>query len=364
VSDPADLLARELPDIFHDYSVTLAPDSLEIWTAVVGENAAQADVEGASFLVLAACGRGIPGGFRDSLVERLRERLDGAYPSEGREGELQALSAATLVRLLEDGVDATRATAALGLLAADFNGWSSPATVLPDLARRYVRRAGEQLRRRPDLPDTRAAATTSAISKLPSLKDVQWTAPHEAMPYVEGQSTAIRSIARTLEQLANAVDARQKAHDEEVDLLWWSTNERDQTGLEWSERDLGSRIAVAAHEAAERTAFIPGPPAIETLILRVLGEGAREIKLTEMVVEAAAGWRELGLQPSHQRTGLLPLVTAVSEAVELEGSDAWEEVVASKYGIRLSERDSVANVAAEFYRELLARRLLTSNTAT
>jgi hypothetical protein len=357
VSDP-DLLAQKLPNIFYAYSVTLDPGDVEAWTTVARSTADEAGVVTAGELVLAAHGQGISGGLRAHLVERLRAEHDGAFPSEGHDGELRALSSAALVALLANGVDAVSSVAAFGVLAADFNGWTSPAATLPELARGSLRRRGTEARRRDDLPEVRAATVTG---KLASIKDVQWTAPMEAHPHIEAQASALRSLARLTEQLVSAVEARQDAHDEEVDLLWWAVNGRDAQGRPWGPMPLGLRIALAAYEAADKTRFIPGPESIETLILRAVGETDEEALVTEVIAQAASGWEEARQSPAEQRGPLLPLLSALSEAVEMEGNDSWVEVVKHKHHAALPDRARVADLAGEFYREFLAVHVLTED---
>lgn len=349
-----DLLVQELPNIFHAYTVDLVPDEAEAWISVTRSTASEARVVTARNLVLAAHGQGISDHMRAQLVDRVRAQHDGAFPSEGRDGALRALSSAALVALLDGEIGAAPSSAALGVLAAHFNGWSSPATILPDLAGRYLKKGGRAARRRTDLPDVRASTVTG---KLSSLKEVQWAAPMDAHPFVEEQAVALRQLARQSEQLAAAMKSRQEAHDEEVDLLWWAVNGHDKRARRWETLPLGLRVALAAREAADRTRFIPGPPEVETLILRAVGEVDGETDATEIVTEAAAGWKDAGQTPSERRGPLFPLLTSLSEAIDMDGNSSWIDVAAHKHHIRLPEGVSVAELASEFYREFLAARI-------
>lgn len=355
MSDP-DLLAQELPNIFHAYSITLDPGDVDAWTTVARSTAGEATVVTAGELVLSAHAQGVSEDLRAQLVERLRATHDGAFPSEGHDGELRALSSAALVALLAREVDAVSSAAAFGVLASEFNGWTSPAASLPELARRYLRAGGADTRRRDDLPEVRAATITG---NLASVKDVEWTVPMEAHPHIEALVGALRSLARLTEKLASAVGVRQDAHDEEVDLLWWAVNGRDAEGRLWGSMPLGLRIALAACEAASKTRFIPGPESIETLILRAVGETDEEALVTEVIAQAASGWQS----PTRLRGPLLPLLSALSEAIEMEGDDSWVEVVKHKHHVVLPVHARVADLAGEFYREFLATEILMEDTA-
>ncbi len=353
--DP-DYLEKELPNLFHEASVSMTQEQLANWLASAIGLAEALEPQDAPSLVLAAHGRDFDGTLRERAVEEIRSRHEATYPSEGRDREIEILCTAAVIHSIVSMGGLRGSATALCALTANFCGWKNVATDLPTIAIEYLDSAGAAVRRRRSLPEN--PPTDATLSKAGGLRDVSWTTPMEAHPFIAAHSSAIRALGKWAESTRAEFTRRQRLVDEELDLLWWAINGRSAIAAKsWADISPGPRAFFAGVEAGDRTVAVPGPPSARILINRVLGNAEEVVEVSKMVKGLVKEWPQ-DKKLTDWRTSLLPIFTSFHEARELEGDNAWQKVVSQKHRIDLPKHSTTAELAIQTYRERLLLAVL------
>jgi len=182
-------------------------------------------------------------------------------------------------------------------------------------------------------------------------------------PVLQSQGQAIvRALGQTVEQidgtfttLNKRVEARLAASDEELDLLWWAfSGHSELMNKPYSKFSSdGSLVLAIAFELAGQVTFPVQPEATRALLDRLLGT-----KATHSITLAAAVNAAKALQltlPVFNKQRLLPVLSSLQEAEELDWKAAWKESV-GRWSIDADLASSCLDLAEQVVRELLLTR--------
>jgi hypothetical protein len=166
---------------------------------------------------------------------------------------------------------------------------------------------------------------------------------------------ALRALANHLDALHTAYATRQTVIDEEVEILWWVMRESDEAGLPWGEHPVLARAVGAACELKSRTKRLPGPPAANYFLTRVVGADSASTASLKDFAEAAADAARVPDGSDY----LMPITTAVRSYREVSGdAKIWPALADKKFGVAVDEKHTIATSCQQLYRELQLAELL------
>jgi hypothetical protein len=151
---------------------------------------------------------------------------------------------------------------------------------------------------------------------------------------------------------------------EELDMLWWVLGgySRD---LQVPIGDVPAEAAglIVGKELSDLVEEIPGPPAAEALLGRMLlnaaGSSTASIKLAEAVFATTDAWRTGLAQgtPFSVVGNLAPLTSGIRRTLEPGTIEsAWKSWVRQALGVNLSKAWTRLDLAAQMYDEMLLHR--------
>ena len=323
-------------------------------SAIVGD-ADRNTVEG--LLRLAHQSRQGPAADVVGAIRQAFKATDDAFEMSGNDRELQILAGACLAVLMEAD-EAVGAAAALSATTAEFGGARHPnlSMDLGALAEEAIVRHGEANRKRPSFEDhlpTPKLDFEAAASKV--MEPQSWANLAEAFKLAaKDTSGAIRLIAEAREADFRTIDDFLRAQDEELNMLWWLTNQRSSDyDCAFDKIPSEVRPLVLASELAANTEFLPGPPSVKGILSRAGLKDNEDVRISDAVNAADSTWLQ-GLvdevNPSFVST---PLHAAIKGQLDTGPGDAW--VAGWAASIELNEDYALSGLALGnlFYRERL-----------
>lgn len=294
------------------------------------------------------------------LGRHLREK-DESFVVEGKDDLVQRVAGIAVLRRVSDARDESAILAALALLSARYAGLKPIIAELPEIATQRLREMGSEVRARDRVEPLSLAP---AVKNLPPARkpneetgaavDVNQLAADVAL-----HAKAIKALITSLEPGLAAASERQRALDEEVEMLWWVIRDQDSEGRPWGDRPVVERAVCAAVELADRTEILPGPPSAEALLRRLLTEDAdADVSFAEFAVEVSR--KNLATDTSSAQP-LIPILSssAICQEFRTDKDDkTWRGVIVGKLNIQSDRLGSIADGAVQLYRELQMLRLL------
>lgn len=331
------------------------------WTGVsaIVQNADRGDVEALTRLAFRS--RQAPDA---DTVQALREQFkaaDEAFEMNGNDRELEVLSGATLVAIMEDTADHDiAAAAALSVTTASMGGArKSPLPMdLAPFAEHALKRIADANRKRPSLSALASAKTPAvnfeaAVKKLTEAEN--WEGARHAFPLAaQATQAAITTLAQQQTALVQRVDQFLRAQDEELQMLWWLTGERSwDCDCAFVAVAPATRPLVFAKELADHTEMLPGPPSISALLARAGVDDAAGIKLAPTINAADGSWLRALIGSADPSPVSCPIHFAIKRQLETGAGEAWVAGWAAVTEINPDHTLTPLALANLFYRERL-----------
>ena len=327
-------------------------------SAIVGD-ADRNTVEG--LLRLAHGSRQKPAGDVVEAVRQAFKAADDRFEMSGNDRELQILAGACLAVLMET-YTYIGAVASLMATTAGIGGGREPdlPMELAALAEEAIVRHGEANRKRPSFEDhlsTPKLDFKAAAAKV--MEQQSWESIAEAFKLAANKTSgAMRLIAEARANDVQTFDDFLRAQDEELNMLWWLTNQRSSDyDCAFDQIPSDARPLVLASELAEKTEFLPGPPSVKGILSRAGLKAHENVRIADAVKGADSAWLQ-GLvddevNPSFVST---PLHVAIKRQLETGASEAWVAGWAASTGVNNDYALSGLDLGNLFYRERLLMR--------
>ena len=290
-------------------------------------------------------------------IRRAFKATDDAFEMSGNDRELQILAGACLAVLMETHTN-IGAVAALVATTAGIGGARQPdlPMELAALAEEAIVRHGEANLKRPSFEDHLSTPKLDFKAASSKVKERQHQpAIAEAFQLAANEmSAAIRLIAETRANDVRTVEDFLRAQDEELNMLWWLTNQRSlDYDCAFDEISSEARPLVLASELAGNTEFLPGPPSVKGILSRAGLKDHGDVRISDAVNAADSTWLQ-GLvdevDPSFVST---PLHAAIKRQLETGTGDAWIAGWAASTGVNNDYAMSGLALGNLFYRERL-----------
>lgn len=333
------------------FTVTGGPEALMTRRAVA-EAMAASNLD-APVLVGAAHGR-LPDDL--AAVQAIVNAGDPSLVIAGSRPLVGVLAAAAVIVRLADSDRTDSALHGLLVQSAGFIGLVPAVSELPAAAANALADAGRRQRSRLEADETpREVARLLAASKVAAAAATD-ESNRSIVEAVLARDSALRALARRVEDVVGVMEERLQLLDEELDLLWWSRRGRP-TGEDepWEALDLATRAARAAADIASLLVKLPAPPNARSLLRSALaGDADTDAPLGDV---AAA----LRLPDAARKMELAPLTTfrRILEEVGVEEREAAFRVFdRSAVGPRARDPRSLLDLAEQALRELQIAELL------
>lgn len=306
-------------------------------------------------------------------------KLDPNVPATERQLELRVLSGIILIHLIEQGPPALRDLASLGVVCGHCEG-IGPELALTDVLVVANQRLSQRRRERWDHNAPSAivdpAGVSAAISGqvsgafgiYSSNPEILTGKPAEIgrqiVAPINQLSTQLRTLGvssrRSVEHLLGEVERLR----EETNILWWlfAATSRD-LGEPLSALTLPAATILVGKELADLVEQVPGPPAAEAFILKML-QGAQPAATTNLTIEnALASSRGATLEQIRsvvtvESADLLPVHAAAVAYGEAEGAAGWVQITRTRVGVDPMAALGSTRLAVQVYNERLLARLL------
>jgi hypothetical protein len=329
-------------------------------TAALAKQVTREDVE--ALVRVAFKSRHVPA---SEALARLRHPLKGAddgFPMQGNDRELQIISAAALAELLRGDGGASPA-AALAASTAAVGGLRRPELPLDlaEAAEASLATQCEKTRARPDMaklaaPDFPKADFEKSAAKVQGQQD--WNGVIAAFGLVtEASRLAHESLWKRCSGALATAGSYIAIQDEELNMLWWLIGERSaDLDRPFAKVPAPERTLVLAKELAELTAFLPGPPAVKSLLARACVNEQDEHTIAECVNACDDDWLHPLVEGAEPSPVTRPLHFAIRRRIEAGDKISWVAAWAATTGLDAAKKLSGLQIAVLFYRERLLAR--------
>lgn len=262
-------------------------------------------------------------------ITEIRSTLTGELQPPGDE-ELSMLAASALAWAMDSDDDnaplvatmvATASCGGLRTLAQpmDLAGMSESAT----------RKLAEASRRRPSLEPTKLLATKLDTTEVAAaLKLASENNPGAALQAVVSSiNKVLAAVAHRQVAVETEFQKYTKLQDEELDILWWLQGghcvdlQKDFPDLPAEHRPLA-----IGRELACLTKVLPGPTALQSLLLRTGVPAAPKLSIAAAVQGMPESWLDTALAKINKdelSPVTTPILFALSRRKELDGAEGW-----------------------------------------
>ena len=324
------------------------------WEAV-SEIARKADRSTAEGLLrLALQSRHVPAADVVGAIRQAFKTTDDTFEMSGNDREFQVLAGTCLAVMMDTG-EGVGEVAALIATTSGFGGARHPDLPmdLVALGETAIARIGNANRSRPSL---------EANWKAPRMLDLEdATTKVSDEQSFERVADAFKLFATNVTQLANrqarvihAIDDFLRVQDEELQMLWWLTNQRSwQLDCSFDAIPPDARPLVLADELARHTEFLPGPPSVKGILSRAGLKEHESVRIVDAVKAADFDWLQglvADVDPSFVST---PLHAAIKRQLETGPGEAWVAGWAASTGVNDDYTCSALALGNLFYRERL-----------
>lgn len=276
--------------------------------------------------------------------------------------ELLALSGATLATMLRSSSPA-RASSALAITLASFGSKRKHKLEfdLPGMAEEVLRDLAINTRRRAAPPSLKAAPDLKKPLETLTTEMQQQAYPTGAIAAAntlsKGVTAGFKAISDTLADHLQYVHRQIAIQDEELQMLWWLLNGWSQgRSMPFTEIPEKSRLIVFAKELADLTDTLPGPIAVDALLVRAGVASDRDVTIPAALNACDGEWLRT-VTPSPGLSPLTrPLHLAIARKVETGDETAWVAGWSAATGIAKDAKFAPSLLARLFYREFLLQR--------
>ena len=161
--------------------------------------------------------------------------------------------------------------------------------------------------------------------------------------------TAIRA-SRVMDCLASYV----MAADEELQMLWWTVGDRSiDLNVPFGSVPAAAQPLVFAHELADLTVRVPGPPAVDALLARAGLKLRSQLAVSAAIAAVSEDWIGMVLEGVVPSPVTSPIHEALRRRQETGSGEAWLAGWAASTGLPSTSGLTPMAVARQFYRERL-----------
>jgi hypothetical protein len=287
--------------------------------------------------------------FREPFLER-----DASF-GRGKKQEMAVLAGATLAAIITGQRRNLTVTAALAVESADFLRWKGPIE-LSGIAGEHL--AEEAIEARRAVRESRAqiAAATGPLERLAEVAAP--VEPGDFEPLIEAFKLSLTETVESIDAAFRNQAQRTKVLDEELDFFWWLQHKASRRAQKlWSAMSAKAPALLAAVEAADMTAFVPGPRKVDEYLDQVItdagGDPAKSRAVSSIVNESRTWLRDYQFEVPEGFVNLLPLHSCLKAFADLRFKSSWTDVVESATGFKAATKRSESDVAAQAYSECL-----------
>lgn len=328
-------------------------------TSAVAKAAKTGDLE---LIVRLAHGRPVSEDADEEALERFRTpfvEYDESF-GRGKKRELSVLAGAALAAIITGPGRLVPLAAALAVESAAFARWKSPIPLVGYAGERLAADA-VSVRKSVRAPRASVKASTAPLDALAAVEAPVEPADHTAL--VEAVKDALTQTAESVDEALQQQAQRAKVLDEELDFFWWLQNAGCRTvGELWSSLPDKAPALLAAIEAAEITAFQPGPRAAGDYINQVIAKSGRDpskARSVSTVVKESRSWlRDYNFEIPAGTGALLPLHSCMDAIREMKFKSAWVDLVDTSIEFKATAKRSDSAIALQAYSECILLELL------
>lgn len=294
-----------------------------------------------------------------AVIRECFRKADPAFPASANDAELKLLAEMALAIALERPTSRLSAGEVATLLYAALSNGSRAFSSVTDLSRRardVVRREAVALRSRSALP-RKPTSYVPSLALRSCFEGIDNPAePEQCRALMDKVATRVAAaIGQSAEKARlerEALEKHLKVQDEELDLLWWTSNSWSETrGTSFSDLDLATRCLVAAVEAANRTQFVPGPSSVRGLLEKVVAAGDGSLTIKKAVNSVDTKWFQSIQIPNV--TSCTPLHLALDMRLESGKSTTWSAQWSAVTKIDANCGRQAIEISELFYHERL-----------
>lgn len=301
----------------------------------------------------------------EDFVERYTssfQDVDKNFPMRNNKLELQVLSGATLVHIVETSRTTVTDAVALGVVSAYCHGIRKDLlnSEIVDYARMYLMTESAKVRegksfhvKAPDvdLNELLETLTAAANGGAGSLK-----APIRP-PFLK-LAAAIQSLTAAVNVMGQEFENEILARREESDILWWVFSEHSRD-LEHRMSDLPLPFAclVAGKELADLVRLIPGPLAARAFLDKMLrfvdSELTTNISIKDAVNSASNDWKErlIAQRDVEGVEDLCPIHLATMKSIESGRPTGWPGSFDKSTDLKSRTPIAPCHLASQIYNE-------------
>lgn len=302
---------------------------------------------------------GVTVGAAGELIRGAMRKADSTFPPNGNDAELKLLAEIVIALKIETKESDALAGQVASLAYTAIGGGEADVTSVTKLlprSQQAMRFQGAAIRRRTPLPKElkNYAGKLDFADCIEDGENMSNIAV--AKQVMERMSvkitTAMHSMGAKARKERDILNKALAIQDEELNLLWWSSNGMSQTtGELFSKVKLGQRAIIAAVEAADLTKYEPGPSAIGGLLEKVGVSSTKSLKIYDAVNTCDEDWlRETLPDDVGPNT---PVHFAISKRLETPDISSWSASWASITKIDAEQKLTELAIAHLFYRERL-----------
>jgi len=182
--------------------------------------------------------------------------------------------------------------------------------------------------------------------------------PTDFGPLIEAFKLSLNETVESIDTAFRDQAQRTKVLDEELDFFWWLQHKASRRAQKpWTAMGAKAPALLAAVEAAEMTAFVPGPRRVDEYLDQVITNAGRDpakSRAVSAIVNESRTWlRDYTFDIPEGFASLLPLHSCLKAFVDLGFKSSWTDVVESATGFKATTKRSESDVAAQTYGECL-----------
>ena len=284
---------------------------------------------------------------------------DPYFDQSNNDAEMRVLSEAALVQIIEQPGDTSLHADAVLFLAAALCGQGLAgggvanlsdrvASVLKTLAEAVRSRIDIAYKNRPKLQ----LKLDEALDTLTNPADINQVKPFLAVLKSEIESGLQAAVAGARKD-SNTLRKQLRFQDEELDMLWWASNQHSTTrGVSFEKLKDGERALVAGEELARLTLFKPGPLSAASLLAKAGVKSGKKISIPDAVNACERGWLKTATQ-DFVPTVFQPIHLAIIKKLETMDDASWIAAWLSMTGLPAQHEIVETELARLFYLERL-----------
>ncbi|MGH7436898.1 MAG: GTPase-associated system all-helical protein GASH [Polyangiaceae bacterium] len=298
-------------------------------------------------------------------VSRTRQPFkaaDETFHSASNDRELQVICGATLAELFRRHGNIS-SVAAIAVSTATSLGVNKPELPfdLAEAADAGIQRQAELHRRRPDLSKLPPVAFPKgefdkATQKFQSQADLNNIVPTLTI-LIDASKAAFDAVLKRCSDGLTAVGSFVAIQDEELEMLWWLVGDRSiDLDRAFGKIDREERPLVVAKELAQMTLYLPGPPAIRSLLGRSGLKDSEKLAVPACVNACDVDWLRPLVDATEPSPVTRPLHLAIKRKLETSDDDSWVAGWSAVTGVGAEQKFSALHIGTQFYRERLLAR--------